>query len=181
MEAYKFGDIEISVSCKMERDEEMEAAIQYMTAAKERLETTKQVLNPRIDAVGEARLVVILEQLRGLVKIMKQVGIDATLVAPCGAFESVRLNSFGRFVWYPDNGGSAESCDINNPLEMIKATGIFRLGVKSDGIITLWDEKRVYESLRDVLLSRIRGRAQNANSQADQIEEEYRIVTGGAK
>ena len=181
MEAYKFGDIEISVSCKMERDEEMEAALQYMMAAKERLETTKQVLNPRIDAVGEARLVVILQQLRGLVEVMKRAGIDATLVAPCGAFESVRLNNFGRFIWYPDNGGSAESCDINNSLETIRATGIFRLGVKSDGIITLWDEKRVYESLRDVLLYKIRTRAQDANNRADQIEEEYRIVTGGAK
>ena len=123
MEAYKYGDIKISVSCEMERDEEMKAALQYMMAAKERLETTKQILNPRIDAVGEARLVVILQQLRGLVEVMKQGGIDATLVAPCGAFESVRLNNFGRFIWYPDNGGSAESCDINNPLEMIKAAG----------------------------------------------------------
>lgn len=181
MEAYKYGDIKISVSCEMERDEEMKAALQYMTAAKERLETTKQILSPRIDAVGEARLIVILQQLRGLVETMKQAGIDSTLVAPCGAFESVRLNSLGRFIWYPDNGGSAESCDINNSLETIRATGIFRLGVKSDGIITLWNEKCVYESLRNVLLSRIRGRAQNANEQADQIEEEYRIVTGGAK
>ena len=55
MTPYKYGDIKISVSCEMERDAEMEAALQYMTAAKERLETTKQTLNPRIDAVGEAR------------------------------------------------------------------------------------------------------------------------------
>ena len=74
MEAYKYGDIKISVSCEMERDEEMKAALQYMMAAKERLETTKQILNPRIDAVGEARLVVILQQLRGLVEVMKQGG-----------------------------------------------------------------------------------------------------------
>lgn len=181
MTPYKYGDIKISVSCEMERDEEMEAALQYMTAAKERLETTKQTLNPRIDAVGEARFAVILEQLRGLVEIMKRAGIDSTLVAQCGAFESVRLNSGGQYVWYPADGNSYESCDINNSLETIRATGIFRLGVKSDGIITLWDEKRVYDSLRNALLYKIRARAQNANEQADQIEEEYRVVTGGAK
>ena len=181
MTSYKYGDIKISVSCEMERDEEMEAALQYMAAAKERLETTKQTLNPRIDAVGEARLVAILEQLRGLVETMKQAGIDSTLVAPCSTAESVRLNSGGRFVWYPANRNSSESCDINSSLEVLKSRPIFRCGVKSDGIITLWDEKHVYDSLRKALLYKIRGRAQNANEQADQIEEEYRIVTGGTK
>lgn len=180
METYKYGDIKISVSCEMERDEEMEAAIEYMMAAKERLKATKQTLNPRIEAVGEARLVAILKQLHGLVETMRQAGIDSTLVASCGAFENVRLGRTGQFVWYPATG-AYESCNINDSLEALKTTSVFRLGVKSDGIITCWDEKRVYDKLRKALLYKIQMRTQDAHDQASRIEEEYRIVAGGAK
>lgn len=181
MTPYKFGDIEITVSCKMERDEEMEAALQYMMAAKERLETTKQVLNPRIDAVGEARLAVILEQLRGLVKIMKCAGIKQSISAYVGYDSSVRLDADGLLGWRIAYMSDYAVVSVYSKLDDLKNDRFFQDGIRPDGILSLWDERNVYEQLRDSALAQIRGKAKAANDQASTIEDVYHMLTGGAK
>lgn len=181
MEAYKFGDIEITVSCKMERDDEMEAAIAYMNAAKERLRAVKSNVVPKIEAVGEARFVAIRSQLHSLADIMKSAGIDSAIYTQFNGGEQVRFGPTGTFHWYPEFNTSFYACNINSPMEALKNSDVFQMGIGSNGIITLWNEKQVYERLRLSLLGKINTRAKDAAAKADHILAQYDAVTGGAK
>lgn len=181
MTPYKYGDIKISVSCEMERDEEMEAAIAYMNAAKERLRTVRSNVVPKIEAVGEARFAAIIDQLHSLADIMKSVGIDSAIYAQFHAGERVRFYSTGTFNWYSEFNTSFYTCNINSPMEALKNSDVFQMGIGSNGIITLWNEKQVYERLRCTLLNKINARAKDAAEHTDHILAQYAAVTGGAK
>lgn len=181
MTPYKYGDIKISVTCDTTRDDEMEAAIAYMNAAKERLRTVKSNVVPKIEAVGEARFAAIIDQLRSLADIMKSVGIDSAISTQFHVGEQVRLYSTGTFNWYPEFNTSFCSCNINAPMEALKNSDVFKMGIGSNGIITLWNEKQVYERLRLSLLGKINTRAKDAAAKADHILAQYDAVTGGAK
>ena len=184
MTPYKYGDIKISVTCDMTRDDEMEAAIAYMNAAKERLRAVKSNVVPKIEAVGEARFVAILDQLRGLAATMKEAGVDASIYADLGNQERVHLHPSGTVHWhpgYPMEYGTFFSCNIDSPLDALKTSDLFQMGIGTKGIVTHWNDKRVYELLRKDLLNKITTKANDANAKADHILAQYDAVIGGAK
>mgnify|MGYP004526993389 CR=1 FL=1 len=181
MTSYKYGDIKISVTCDMTRDDEMEAAIAYMNAAKERLRAVKSNVVPKIEAVGEVRFVAIISQLHSLADIMKSAGIDSAIYTQFNVGEQVRFGPNGTFYWYPEFNTSFYACNINSPMEALKNSDVFQMGIGSNGIITLWNEKQVYERLRCTLLNKINVRAKEAAERADHILAQYAAVTGGAK
>lgn len=149
------NNIKVTVEYNTQEDLELAMALKKLSETKTNYETTDNFYTPKINAIGEAKWNAICEQLKPLIKAMKEAKIPVIRTTyieddtGCQINVSINKNCY----MYVQGPYFNDNYSLNSPFIPTSVFGI--LGVAPAGFITRWEEYNIYTNLRFNLLNEI--------------------------
>lgn len=149
------NNIKVTVEYDMQEDLELAMALKKLSETKTNYETTDNFYTPKINAIGEAKWSAICEQLKSLIKAMKEAKIPVIRTTyieddtGCQINVSINKNCY----MYVQGPYFNDNYSLNSPFIPTSVFGI--LGIAPAGFITRWEEYNIYTNLRFNLLNEI--------------------------
>ena len=149
------NNIKVTVEYDMQEDLELTMALKKLRETKTNYETTDNFYTPKINAIGEAKWNAICEQLKPLIKAMKEAKIPVIRTTyieddtGCQINVSINKNCY----MYVQGPYFNDNYSLNSLFIPTSVFGI--LGVAPAGFITRWEEYNMHTNLRFNLLNEI--------------------------
>lgn len=149
------NNIKVTVEYNTQEDLELAMALKKLSETKTNYETTDNFYTPKTNAIGEAKWNAICEQLKPLIKAMKEAKIPVIRTTyieddtGCQINVSINKNCY----MYVQGPYFNDNYSLNSPFIPTSVFGI--LGVAPAGFITRWEEYNIYTNLRFNLLNEI--------------------------
>lgn len=149
------NNIKVTVEYDMQEDLELAMALKKLSETKTNYETTDNFYTPKINAIGEAKWSAICEQLKPLVKAMKEakIAVIRAFYTDDKTGEQIRISINGNNRMYAFCSWFNENHDLSAPLSVTSRFGTF--GMSPAGFISRWEEYNIYNNLRFNLLNEI--------------------------
>lgn len=149
------NNIKVTVEYDMQEDLELAMALKKLSETKTNYETTDNFYTPKINAIGEAKWNAICEQLKPLIKAMKEAKIPVIRTTyiedDTGCQVNVSINK--NYYMYVQGPYFNDNYSLDSPFIPTSVFGI--LSVAPAGFITRWEEYNIYTNLRFNLLNEI--------------------------
>ena len=149
------NNIKVTVEYDMQEDLELAMALKKLSETKTNYETTDSFYTPKINAIGEAKWNAICEQLKPLVKAMKEANVAVIRAYYIDDKEGkeIGISVNKHSVMYVQGAFFNENCVLNNPLPSVGYLKTY--STSSSGFVTRWEEYNIYTNLRFNLLKEI--------------------------
>ena len=170
------NNIKVTVEYDMQEDLELAMALKKLSETKNNYETTDSFYTPKINAIGEAKWNAICEQLKPLVKAMKEakIAVIRAFYTDDKTREQIRISINGSNRMYAFCSWFNENHDLSAPLSVTSRFGTF--GMSPAGFITRWEEYNIYNNLRFNLFKEIEKETKRIQKDTDTIIDHFADV-----
>lgn len=172
------NNIKVTVEYDMQEDMELAMALNKLNETKNEFMNADQFYTPKINAMGEAKWMAICEQLKPLLKIMREAKIDVVHAKyrddSTATPYVISINSntermyFGGGSWNDNLSITSPTFSPNNSLQAF--------GIGKTGFITRWEEYNIYTNLRSNLLFKLKDKTEKMQSKTRDLIDHFADV-----